>query len=133
MRHLDELRYRIGRRGCALCFFALLDFVYAASLLSAPLSAIASYRFLSSVLPLPVWAALWAGVGLLCLAQAFMLSDRLAFAAASLIKVVWGVMQLIGWLVAGIDRGYVSAAVWLALAAFVAVIAGWPEPPRRGR
>jgi hypothetical protein len=32
-----------------------------------------------------------------------------------------------------VDRGYVAAAVWLALAAFVHVIAGWPEPARLGR
>jgi hypothetical protein len=83
--------------------------------------------------PLGVWAAMWGAVGLLCLAQAFMSSDRVAFAAAMLIKVVWGVVQLIGWFMADLPRGYVSAAVWLALAAFVHVIAGWPEPPRRGR
>jgi len=30
---------------------------------------------------------------------------------------------------ANLDRGYVSAAVWLALAFLVGLIAGWPEPP----
>lgn len=129
MRHLDALRHRIGRRGCALLFFSLLDIIYALSLISAPTTG--SYRFLANMLPLPAWAAIWAAVGLLCATQAFLLSDRAAFAAASLIKVVWGVMQLIGWLTADLDRGYVSAVIWLALAAFVAVIAGWPEPPRR--
>lgn len=131
MRHLETLRYRVGRRGCALLFFALLDLIYAASLLSAPAGG--SYRFLADILPLAVWAGLWGAVGLLCAVQAFLPSDRAAFAAASLIKVVWGMVQLIGWLIADLDRGYVAAAVWLAFAAFVLVIAGWPEPPRRGR
>lgn len=114
-----------------MLFFALLDLVYAVSLIGAPPTA--ALRFLTSILPIPAWAALWGAVGLLCLVQAFMPSDRAAFAAAALIKVVWGVVQLWGWLFGDLDRGYVSAAVWLALAAFVHVIAGWPEPPRRGR
>ncbi|MEU7741967.1 hypothetical protein [Nonomuraea sp. NPDC049158] len=131
MPYLEELRHRVGRRGCALLFFALLDLIYAASLLSAPTSG--SYRFLADILPLAAWAGLWAAVGLLCLAQAFMRTDRAAFAAAMLIKVVWGLVQFFGWLIAGLDRGYVSAVIWLALAAFVHVIAGWPEPARQGR
>lgn len=131
MRHIETLRYRVGRRGAALLFFALLDFIYAASLLSAPTGG--PYRFLTAILPLAAWASLWAAVGLLCLGQAFMRADRAAFAAAMLIKVVWGLVQLAGWLIADLDRGYVGAAVWLALAAFVHVISGWPEPPRRGR
>lgn len=131
MHHVEAVRLRIGRRGCALLFFALLDLVYAASLLGAPTGG--PYRFLASMLPMAAWAALWATVGLLCAVQAFMRSDRAAFAAAALIKVVWGVVQLIGWLIADLDRGYVSAVIWLALAAFVHVIAGWPEPVRRGR
>jgi hypothetical protein len=131
LHHLHTTRQRIGRRGCALLFFALLDVVYATSLLSAPTTG--PYRFLADILPLPAWAGLWAAVGLLCGVQAFMRSDRAAFAAASLIKVVWGIIQLLGWAIADLERGYVSAVIWLALAAFVHVIAGWPEPARRGR
>lgn len=114
-----------------MLFFALLDLVYATSLLGAPSSG--PYRFLAAMLPLAAWSALWAAVGLLCAIQAFLPSDRAAFAAAMLIKVVWGMVQLIGWAVGDLDRGYVGAAVWLALAAFVHVIAGWPEPTRQGR
>ena len=131
MPNLSELQHRVGRRGCALLFFALLDLIYAASLLSAPTSG--PYRFLAAILPLAAWASLWAAVGLLCLLQAFMRADRAAFAAAALIKVIWGMVQLTGWLIADLYRGYVGAILWLALAAFVLVISGWPEPPRRGR
>lgn len=131
MRHVQTLTQRVGRRGAALLFFALLDVIYSVSLLSAPPGG--PYRFLASMLPMAVWASLWGMVGLLCAAQAFMRTDRLAFAAAALIKVVWGVVQLLGWLIGDLDRGYVSAVVWLAFSAFVAVIAGWPEPARLGR
>lgn len=132
MRRINQISRQIGRRGCALLFFSLLDLVYATSLAADPPTANGTGHFLASMLPLPVWAILWGSVGILCAVQAFMRSDRAAFAAASLIKVVWGIIALIGWLIGEVDRGYVSAVIWLALAAFVHVIAGWPEP-RQGR
>ena len=130
MRHLDALRHRVGRRGACLLFFALLDAIYAASLTSAPASD--TYQFLDSLMPLTWWAGVWACVGGMCVIQAFQHTDRVAFAAASALKVVWGLAQLIGWAFGDIPRGYVAATIWLALAAFVQVIAGWQEPSRRG-
>lgn len=129
-----RLRTRIGRRGSALLFFALVDLVFAASLAGAPPSTSQSggYAFLSTILPLQVWAIPWAAVGSMCLIHAPMHEDRPAFIAASGLKVGWGVLYLAGWMVGEIPRGYVSAVVWLAFAGFVAVISGWPEPaPRR--
>ena len=130
VRHFRTLRHRVGRRGACLLFFALLDLVYAASLVHAPASD--TYRFLNSLMPLTGWAAVWALVGAACAIQAFMLTDRIAFAAASALKVVWGLAQMIGWMFDAIPRGWVAATIWLAFAAFVQVIAGWQEPPRRG-
>lgn len=130
MPHLRALRQRVGRRGACLLFFALLDAIVAASLTSAPASA--TYQFLGQLMPLPWWAAIWVLVGVTCAVQAFMVTDRVAFAAASALKVVWGLAQLIGWVFDAIPRGYVAAAIWLAFAAFVQVIAGWQEPSRRG-
>lgn len=124
------LRLRVGRRGACLLFFALLDFVYAASLSTAPASD--TYLFLDSLMPLSWWATIWAAVGWTCAIQAFLPSDRIAFAAASALKIVWGLAQLIGWGFDAIPRGYVAATIWLAFAAFVQVISGWPEPSRRG-
>jgi hypothetical protein len=104
--------------------------VYAASLSSAPASD--TYLFLDSLMPLTWWATVWAVVGAVCAVQAFLPSDRIAFAAASALKIIWGLAQLIGWGFDAIPRGYVAATIWLAFAAFVQVIAGWPEPSRRG-
>lgn len=133
MRHLDALRHRIGHRGACLLFFALVDIVYATSLAAAPpeTRAAASYTFLAGILPLPVWAVLWAAVGLACLTQAFMTHDRPAFVAASCLNVSWGSLHLAGWLLEEIPRGYVSAVIWLVFGGFVQVIASWPEPARR--
>lgn len=125
---------RIGRRGAALMFFALLDAVYALSLLlltPAQINGSETYRFLNSLMPIGGWAASWAAVGVLCAVQALRRSDRAAFAAASALKVVWGLVQLLGWLTGDVSRGYVAASVWLAFAGFVQLIAGWAEPPRR--
>lgn len=125
------LRRRVGHRGSALLFFALIDLVYCLSLLAPSKQARDSdtLRFLSGLLPLWTWAAAWGGVGLLCLWGAFRRRDQLAFAGAIGLKVMWGLVSLAGWLTAGVDRGYLSAAVWLVFAGFVGIIASWPEPP----
>lgn len=121
---------RLGKRGRVLAFFGALDLIYAASLAqpdnltrSAPM-----FRWLIEIAPLWTWSAAWGVVGAVCLWQAFCRRDRIGFSAAIAIKIVWGLVCLSAWLFGGVDRGYVSAAVWLGLAYFVGNIAGWPEP-----
>lgn len=129
-----RLVHRVGRRGAALLFFAFLDLIYCHGLLFPTTAArrSASYQFLHDVAPLWVWGGLWGGVGLVCLVCAFRRHDDPAFAAAMGLKVLWGGVYLLGWLFAGLERGYVAAAIWLAFAAFVGLHAGWPEA-NRGR
>jgi hypothetical protein len=126
------VRQRIGRRGAALLFFAFLDLVYCWSLLDPPASArrSPSFVFLAGVAPLWAWAAAWGGVGVTCLVFALRREDAPAFTAAIGLKVMWGLLFAGGWLFAGLERGYVSAAVWLAFASLVGLLAGWPEVPR---
>ena len=125
------LRRRVGHRGSALLFFAVLDFVYCYSLLVPSRDARESptLKFLAAIVPLWAWAIAWGSVGVVCLAKAFRRRDQAAFALAIGIKVLWGLVSLGGWLIGDVDRGYVSAAVWLVFAAFVGIIASWPEPP----
>ncbi|MFF0823072.1 hypothetical protein ACFYUR_22145 [Micromonospora haikouensis] len=127
----SSLRRRVGHRGSALLFFAVLDLVYCHSLLLPSPQARRGelLTFLASMLPLWTWAAAWGAVGALCLVQAFRSRDQAAFAAAIGLKVLWGVVTLGGWVIAGLDRGYVTASVWLVFAAFVGIVASWPEPP----
>lgn len=126
---------RIGRRGAALLFFAFLDLVYCWSLLTPSAAArdSPSLRFIAGIAPLWVWAGLWGAVGLVCLCCAFLRRDQVGFTAAIAIKVMWGLLLVGAQAVGGVDRGYVSAAVWLALALLVGLISGWPEPPREVR
>lgn len=128
----QQLIARIGRRGCALLFFTLLDFVICYSLLTAPRPLVPFYAWMAQIMPIDVWAACWGIVGAVCLIFAFRLYDTPAFMAAVGLKIVWGMLAFFGWL-AGVDRGYVTAVVWLGFAAFVFLIAGGiPAPVRAG-
>lgn len=127
---LWNLRFRIGRRGASLLFFALLDIIYCISLLFPPKEAQTNptFVFIKSVAPLGLWAALWAAAGILCLRDAFRASDKVGFAAAIAIKVLWGLLFIAGMFL-HVERAYVSATIWLCLAGWVAIISSWPEPP----
>jgi hypothetical protein len=134
-----SLGTRIGRRGAALLFFALLDGIYCYGLLTAPRPLVSFYAWMNEVMPLPVWAAGWGLVGLICLVYAFRTYDTVAFICAVGLKVCWGLLSLFGWVDGVVDRGYISAVIWLAFAAFVFLIAGGipaapvrpPRSPRR--
>jgi hypothetical protein len=122
---------KVGRRGATLLFLGSLDGIYSFSLLNPPHDPTANptLAFLATIAPLWAWAILWGAVGLICLIGAFSTRDRFAFAAAIGIKVLFGLTFALAAF-AGLERAYVSAAVWLAFAAFIAVIAGWPEDIR---
>ncbi|MEU6713814.1 PAS domain S-box protein [Nonomuraea sp. NPDC046802] len=120
---------RVGRRGASLAFVGLLSLVIAASLAFAPTTqrAAPSYAILARVAPLTVWALAWLMLGLLCLVQTFMRSDRIAFAAATALLILYGLIYLASSITGDNPRGWVSGAVWLAFGGWIAVIATWPE------
>lgn len=122
-------RPHVGRRGRVLLFFGGLDVIYAFSLArpdattrSGPL-----FLWLTSIMPLWFWAAYWGTVGVICLWQAFCHDDAIGYGAAMALKIGWALVCAGGWLFGEVERGYVSAAIWLATAFLVYVIAGWPE------
>lgn len=124
-------RIHVGRRGRVLLFFGSLDLIYAVSL-SVPSEEARRTSLLvwaASIAPLWLWASTWGAVGVICLWQATRRRDQIGFTAATCLKVFWGLACLGGWLFGGVDRGYVSAAIFLGLAWLMArVLAPWPEP-----
>lgn len=127
-----RLAHRIGRRGATLLFLGLLDAVYAVSLFTLPpeTQASPSFVFLGQFMPFQAWGAMWGAVGATCLVQAFMRSDRVAFAAATLLKCAFGLVHLLGYTMYDVPRGYVSAVIWLAFGGWIAIISTWPEAVR---
>lgn len=129
---LRRLAFRVGRRGAALLFFTLLDIVYCIGLLSTPRPLVPFYAWMDGIMPLPVWAVCWGGVGLVCLVYALRTHDTAAFMAAVGLKVAWGLLSLFGWLAGAVERGWINTVIWLAFACFVYLIAGGiPSAPER--
>lgn len=128
------LTHRIGRRGAFLLFLALLDFIYSFSLLTPSQAARSqpTLLYLMHVGGLKLWALLWFAAGLACLISAFRKKDSVGFAAAMFIKILWAILFLLGWLFAGVERGYLSTTIWGAFALILALIASWPEPSEIG-
>lgn len=121
---------RVGNRGSVLIFFGTVDLVYAVSL-SAPSQQTRQaplFVWLASIAPMWVWAATWGVVGVICWWEAFQRRDGTGYASAICLKVFWGLVCAGGWLLGGVDRGYVSAALFLCQAWVLWKISGWAEP-----
>lgn len=127
-----SLVHHIGRRGSFLLFLSLLDLIYSFSLAFPSPTAVkgSSLLFLASIFPLDIWALLWGLVGLNCLIFAFKSRDAPGFASAMFLKVLWALTFLLGWIFAGVERGYLSTAIWGAFAAVLWLVSTWPESGR---
>jgi hypothetical protein len=125
---LKWLTIRVGRRGSYLLFLAFLDFVYGWSLISIANPLIGHIDL--GLTPL-TWGIMWVTVGVVCLVEAFLTLDRLAFSLAVLLKFLWGTTQILSWMLTVTNPyGWISGSVFLAFAAATAVISFWPEQRR---
>lgn len=107
----------------------MFDCLYALSLPSAPSTRTATAAWLADLAPMDVWAAIWAVVGAVLIIGAFHTSDRVAFAAAALLKIMWAAVYMVGWIWHDVGHAWVAALVWSMTAAIVLVISTWPEHP----
>lgn len=127
---LCRIQHRVGVRGEFLFALALVDAGQCYRLMRPSAETLASpvNQALATWLPLPAWGAVWGVVGALCLVQAFMATDRIAFAAASSLKVGWALANLAVF-VWGVPQAWWSAVIWLVFARIVHVVAKVPERP----
>ena len=118
----------VGRRGAALLFLAEVDLFYAASLLwpSPAAARTPSNLFFASLLPLDVWAAMWAIVGVVCIVYAFRHHDRVAFVAAIGVKTLWAGLAIIGVFAGGVPVS--TPAIWISFGGFVWLVSDWRDP-----
>jgi hypothetical protein len=125
---------RIGRRGAFLLFLTVVDATFAWSLASPTDEARRSptTAYIASIAPLPAWSALWAVVAVVCLIGAVRHHDRIAFAAAAFLKVLFGLTLLGAQLVAHINQAFLGGVIWLFFALVVYLISTWPEAPSPG-
>jgi hypothetical protein len=120
---LSRLGRRAGRRGAFLAFLTILDVAYGYALFATA----APQRALDLFLPWQAWGIIWMATGAVCSTGILLRRDRFQFTAAAALKASWGFLYADIWLVQHAPRGWVSVAVWLAFAATVLIIAGWPE------
>lgn len=113
----------IGRRGAFLAFLALLDTSYGYILLTIP----PALQSLDLMLPWRAWAILWLATGGICLTGVFARRDLIQYTLAAALKTAWALLYVRLAAVQHVPYAWISAIVFLALAATVLLISSWPE------
>ena len=122
----------LGRRGTFLalfgCVYALIGYSYL-TLEVTPLVRHA-LRLALRLAPLDAYGWAWIGAGVIAVVCGLFCPGRktVGFLAAMLMPAMWSLIYLATWLDGDIPRGWVSAVVYVLLAAAVSVVAGMPEP-----
>lgn len=126
----ETILSRVGRRGSILIILAIVDVAYGYSLIGPSSDALgtAAITWRQHFAPLWVWGGVWLAVAAILIVSAFLRNDAIGYLAAIVLKIGWSLTTLLSWLFGGVERGWLSAIVWMVVAAMVWVIAGWPEP-----
>ncbi len=124
-----RLIHQVGRRGVFLLFIGILAVGLAFALFAAPTDQ--QSIALGRLIPLWVWAWLWAATGATCLVQAFMTKDRWAYLSATFMLIMWAALYFVAWATSIVDRGWLAGVIYLAFAGLTAVVATWPEDPHK--
>lgn len=129
---------RVGRRGGVLLVFAILDLVYGYALTTVPMVQHDVARNSSMLFNLAqpfVWGWVWLGFGVFLITSSVLRQgrDRLGFLAAFVLKAVWALGYLLGWVPLRQNSvGWQPASIWGAMAVLMLVVAGWKENERYG-
>lgn len=126
----------LGRRGVILLSYGTVWALYGYGQLISPPADQRGLQLALNLLSLEVWAGCWIAAGLAAIVSAWLPQGRDApgFVALLIIVVPWMLSYLLSWWpLATFPRGWVAAAVWVAIAIPVIVVAGWREAPRPKR
>lgn len=128
----------LGRRGAFLVLFGAVYLLVGYSYLTlSPVSVVAVRRSLHlalNVAPLTVWGWVWIAAGAAAVVCGVFCVGRkgAGFATAVVMPALWAGVYLAGWLNNDIPRGWVSAAIYAALAGGVATVAGMSDSDELG-
>lgn len=132
MTALRRFGLHVGRRGVFLFLFGVVYLLIAYSYTGVKVTPQVrmALRLALNVAPLSAYAWAWAAAGALSVVCGLFCPGRKAigFIAAVVMPVLWAVVYLAAWIDGDIPRGWVTAALFVALGGAVAVVAGMPEP-----
>lgn len=123
-----------SRRSLVLLVFGILytlvgiSYLGQAAEITRSPAATLSYRAHLALLPLDMWAWLFVGAGTAGIAAGLSMHHVPGYTALMVISSWWGLEFVGSWIVTGYDRAVLGALVWVALAAALGIISGWPDP-----
>lgn len=125
-------RRQVGRRGAILVLLGSIAALYGYALIIQPIPSNVGIRLLLHVMPMNGWgwALLAAGAAAVACAPLRQGADWPGFTALVLVWTPWSLSYLTSWWLGDNPRGWISAAVFAALAGVPAVVVGWSETPR---
>ena len=128
--------HRIGRRGAVLALLGGIAALYGYALIQQPIPSRVGLELLLHVMPMTGWAATLIAAGCLAIVCALVRQGRdwPGYVALVVVWTPWSLSFLTSWWPLGDNpRGWISAAIFGALALIPAVAVGWPEPPEEPR
>lgn len=128
----QKLKIKIGRRGATLLCLGAINLIFGWFFLDPHIHKVVSvapvYRGLQDVASLYLWGVAWWTAGVLCVWEAFRQKDVIGFVASIIIKVSWSAGLFASWLIWDAQYAWAQAILWLGLAVWTIICAGWPEP-----
>lgn len=136
---------RLGRRGQFLVYAGIAWFLLGYSYIVAPPRRPPGTLVVHDLVPYPWWGAVWMAAGACGVAFAWTQRpgrDRWGYTALVVMPAAQSASYAISWVLhvvhdagwvaqPGDTRGWANAVIFLAIAAFVRLVAGWAEPTKR--
>lgn len=121
---------RPDRRDGFLVLIGLLSLLlgYAYTVATVPHGVRTSLSTALHLAPLSVYGIAWLACGAACITAALTGWAALGFPIASATPFLWGSLYFVGWLCGDPGRGWVTAAIFYALAGAVYCVAGLIDP-----